>query len=480
MTRMTEKEEINLSGALEDKIFEIISETAEEQNLETYLIGGFVRDIFLKRTSKDIDIVVAGSGIALAEALSEKLGKKGKISIYSRFGTAMLQYNDLTLEFVGARKESYSSDSRKPMVDNGSLKDDQDRRDFTINALAISLNKKDYGKLVDPFGGINDLNNKIIITPLEPGKTFSDDPLRMMRAIRFASQLDFRINEDTLKAISDNKDRIKIISAERISDELNKIILSKNGSAGINLLYKTGLLSIIFPELAALSGVEEKAGMAHKDNFAHTMVVLEKISKNTEDLWLRWAAILHDIGKPKTKRYEAGHGWTFHGHEFVGSKMVPKIFERLKLPLNEKMKYVQKLILLHLRPAALIEDIVSDSAVRRLLFDAGNDIDDLMTLAEADISSANKKKVDQFLQNFLLVRQKLIEVEEKDKIRNWQPPISGEIIMETFNILPSKEVGIIKDFIKESILDGIIENNFEQAFKLMVEKGKDLGLKKVE
>ncbi|MBN2681643.1 MAG: HD domain-containing protein [Bacteroidales bacterium] len=477
---MIEKEEINLKEKLKDKIFTIISDVSEEIGLESYLIGGFVRDIFLERQSKDIDIVVAGSGIKLAEAMAEKLGKSGKITIYRRFGTAMLQYHDLTLEFVGARKESYSSDSRKPVVENGSIKDDQDRRDFTINALAISLGKKDFGKLIDPFGGLEDLKNKILITPLEPGKTFSDDPLRMMRAIRFSAQLDFTIDEITLKAISDNKERIKIISAERISDELNKIILSNKASKGFNLLHKTGLLEIIFPELFLLSGVEEKAGMAHKDNFAHTMVVLDKICKNTDDLWLRWAAILHDIGKPKTKRYEPGHGWTFHGHEFVGSKMVPKIFERLKLPLNEKMKYVQKLVLLHLRPAALVEDIVSDSAIRRLLFDAGNDIEDLMTLAEADISSANKKKVEQFLQNFALVRNKLIEVDEKDKIRNWQPPISGEIIMETFNILPSKEVGIIKDHIKEAILDGLIENNYEQAYNLMLEKGKSLGLNAVE
>ena len=464
---------------LKHPIFQILSDIAAEKGIEAYVIGGYVRDLLLHRPSKDIDIVVHGSGIELAEAAAKRLGNL-TVSVFKNFVTAMFRYKGMEIEFVGARKESYRSDSRKPVVEEGTIEDDQKRRDFTINALAISLNPADYGTLIDPFDGLQHLEDRLIKTPLEPGITFSDDPLRMMRAIRFASQLNFRIEAETFQAIAAYKDRLPIVSTERIMDEFNKIMLSPEPSKGILLLDKAGLLEIFFPELTALKGVESVNGIKHKDNFYHTLTVLDTLSLYSDDLWLRWAALLHDIAKPVTKKFVQGQGWTFYGHNHVGERMVAKIFNRLKLPQNEKMKYVQKLVNLHMRPIVLAEEIVTDSAIRRLLFDAGDDIDDLMTLAEADITSKNEEKVKRFLSNFQLVRKKLKEVEEKDSIRNFQPPISGEEIIETFNLPPCRAIGDIKNAIKEAILDGVIGNNPEEARAYMFKVAQELGISPVE
>ncbi len=461
---------------LSNPIFGIVSEAASEMNVAAYVVGGFVRDLLLGKPSKDIDIVVIGSGIDLAHLVASKIKQDTKVVFFKNFGTAMLRYKDWEIEFVGARKESYRTDSRKPIVENGTLDDDQKRRDFTINAMSISLVKETFGQLIDPFDGQQDLKNKIIRTPLDPNITYSDDPLRMMRGIRFATQLDFTIEEGSFTAISTNAERIKIVSAERVNDELNKIIMAKKPSIGFKLLFKTGLLQLIFPEFAKLQGAETKDGTGHKDNFFHTLVVLDNIAEKTNDLWLRWAAILHDIGKPATKRWAEGTGWTFHGHEVVGYKMVPSIFQRLKLPAGDKLKYVQKLVFLHLRPIALSQETVTDSAVRRLLFEAGNEIDDLMTLCEADMSSKIPEKIKRYKQNFEVVRQKLVEIEEKDRLRNWQPPISGEIIMDVFQIKPGIEIGIIKTAIREAILDGVIANNYEEAYAFMIKEAMKLGL----
>lgn len=461
---------------LQDKIFKIISEAADEQAKECYVIGGYVRDIFLKRESKDIDVVVVGSGIELAEAVAQKLGKKAHLTVFKNFGTAQVKLNDLEVEFVGARKESYQRDSRKPIVEDGTLEDDQNRRDFTINAMALCLNKSRFGELVDPFNGMNDLQNFVLRTPLNPDITFSDDPLRMMRGIRFSAQLGFFLETNTFEAIARNNERISIISKERIADELNKIMMSRKPSVGFILLEKTGLLELIFPELLALKGAETKDGVGHKDNFYHTLAVLDGLCAHTDNLWLRWAALLHDIGKPRTKRFDARLGWTFHNHNFIGEKMIPEIFRRMKLPTNEKMKYVQKMVSLHMRPIVLSEDEVTDSAVRRLLFDAGDDIDDLMTLCEADITSKNPEKVKRFRSNFQLVRQKLKEIEEKDKIRNFQPPISGLEIMETFHLPACAMVGDIKMRIKDAILDGIIPNEYEAAREFMFRVAREMGV----
>ena len=459
---------------LNHPIFKMLAAVAAQNNSEAYVIGGYVRDLFLCRPSKDIDIVVLGNGIDFAEAVGRQL--KTKVSVFKNFGTAMLKFKDLEIEFVGARKESYRSDSRKPIVENGSIEDDQLRRDFTINALAISLNEGSYGALVDPFGGVADLDARLIKTPLDPEVTFSDDPLRMMRAIRFASQLNFNIDEKALAAISKQKERVAILSKERITDELNKIILSPIPSVGFNYLFDTGLLKIIFPQMANLYGVEIINGKGHKDNFYHTLQVLDNIALHTSDLWLRWAAILHDIAKPATKRFEEGHGWTFHGHEDRGARMVPQIFTQLKLPLNEKMKYVQKLVQLHLRPIVLAQEVVTDSAVRRLLFDAGEDIESLMTLCNADVTTKNEYKVKKYRNNFELVKQKLKDVEERDKIRNWQPPISGNDIMTYFGLGAGKEVGLIKNAIREAILEGEIKNSYDEAVQFMLKKAEEYGL----
>src|SRR4030095_11261841 len=461
-------------------ILKKIAHAAEELGVETYLIGGFVRDKIIGRNTKDADIVCVGDGIGLAKAVAKRFKPEPKFSYFKNFGTAHIKVDDFDLEFVGARKESYRYHSRKPEVISGTLKDDQDRRDFTINALAISLNEKDYGKLIDPFDGMNDIKKGIIRTPLDPLQTFSDDPLRMMRAIRFASQLGFIIEEKTFQAIKDDADRISIVSQERITDELIKIIDSKVPSIGFDLLYQSGLLHIIFPQMVDLAGAEYKDGMGHKDNFYHTLKVLDNISEKTDDTWLRWSAVLHDIAKPVTKKFEEGHGWTFHGHEVVGGRMVPKIFTKLKLPLNEKMKFVRKMVELHLRPISLTKENITDSAIRRLLFDAGEDFDALMILCEADITSKNKWKVKKFMENFKLVRKRCEEVEEKDRIRNWQPPITGEMIMEIFGLKPSKPVGIIKDAIKDAILDGVIPNNYDDAYTFMLAKAAELNLKPVK
>jgi putative nucleotidyltransferase with HDIG domain len=468
------------SQALLHPIFQTLSACADELGCDAYVIGGFVRDYLLKRgTPKDIDIVVVGSGIALAKKLSEKLPGHPEVTVFKNYGTAMLKYEDLVLEFVGARKESYRAESRNPVVEDGSLQDDQNRRDFTINALAIVLNKDQFGVLIDPFNGLEALENKRIETPLKPDETYSDDPLRMLRAIRFASQLNFKIEAESLAAISRNKERISIISNERIVDEINKMMSSDTPTLGFSLMHKTGLLPLIMPELTALEGIEEVEGQKHKDNFWHTLEVLENISKNTDNLWLRWAALLHDIGKAPTKRFDKKIGWTFHGHEYIGSKMVHKLFKRLHMPLNEKMKFVQKMVLMSSRPIVLAEDFVTDAAVRRLVFEAGSHVDDLMTLCEADITTKNPYKKKKYKSNFLLVRKKIDEVEARDHIRNFQPPVSGEEIMETFNLKPSKEIGMIKEAIKEAILEGEIPNEYHAAHAFMIKKGAALGLKNI-
>ncbi|MCB0423140.1 MAG: HD domain-containing protein [Mangrovimonas sp.] len=468
---------MNYKKALQHNIFNIISQSAKELAVDSYVIGGYVRDYILNRGEhKDIDVVAIGSGIELATQVAKNLPNHPKVQIFKTYGTAMLRHEEMEVEFVGARKESYNENSRNPVVENGTLEDDQNRRDFTINALALSLSEENFGELLDPFNGIEDLENKIIRTPLDPDITYSDDPLRMLRAIRFATQLDFWIEEKSLESIKNNNHRLEIITKERIIVELNKIMLSTKPSKGFLLLEKTGLLDHILPELIALKGIDEIEGQRHKDNFYHTLEVVDNISQHTDNLWLRWAALLHDIGKAPTKRFDKKIGWTFHGHEFKGSKMVYHLFKRLKMPLNDKMKYVQKLVMMSSRPIVISQDTVTDSAVRRLMFDAGEDIDDLMTLCEADITTKNPKRYAKYHQNFQVVRQKMEEVEERDHIRNFQPPITGELIMETFRIKPSREIGIIKETIKEAILEGDIPNEYEAAYELMLKEGKRLGL----
>lgn len=467
---------MNIKEHFSNKIFKQISNAADELGLECYVVGGYVRDIFLSRPSKDIDIVVVGSGIKMAEVFSKKLGKGAHLSVFKNFGTAQVKYHEIEVEFVGARKESYSHDSRNPIVENGTLEDDQNRRDFTINAMAVCMNEDRFGELIDPFNGMDDLKERTIKTPLDPDITFSDDPLRMMRCIRFATQLNFYIDDETFQALERNKERINIISKERIADELNKIILSPIPSKGFIDLDRSGLLTLVFPELIELQGVETRTGKAHKDNFYHTLEVLDNIAKQTDNLWLRWSALLHDIGKPRTKRWEPKIGWTFHNHNYIGEKMIPNIFRNMKLPMNEKMKYVQKLVGLHMRPIVMSDDIVTDSAVRRMLFEAGDDIDDLMVLCEADITSKNEVRKKKFLENFKLVRQKLKDIEEKDRIRNFQPPVDGDEIMQVFNLKPCSEIGRLKSSIKDAILDGIIPNEHDAAYEYMLKKAKDIGL----
>ncbi len=465
---------MNVAHLLKDSLFQQLSSLTEKHGFKAFLIGGYVRDLLLNRTSKDIDIVVEGSGIAFAEKVSKAL-KASEVKVFKNFGTAMVKTTKWEIEFVGARKESYSRNSRKPIVEDGTLEDDQKRRDFTINALSIDLSKSNFGEIHDPFNGIQDLKNQLIKTPLEPQITYSDDPLRMLRAIRFASQLNFKIEKESFEAIKQQKQRLKIISEERIAEELNKILSSPKPSVGFKLLFETGLLDLILPELTALQGVEEKGNQAHKDNFFHTIQVVDQLAEKSDNLWLRWSALLHDVGKAPSKKFVEGIGWTFHNHEFIGSKMVPKIFRRLKLPLDAKMKFVQKIVKLSARPVALTKN-VSDSAIRRLLVEAGDDIDELMIMCENDITSKNKQKVARYKNSFAQVRKKLKAIEEKDHLRNFQPPISGNLIINTFGIKPGKEIGLIKDHIKEAILDGKISNNYQEAYQLMVEKGEELGL----
>lgn len=471
---------MNYKEHLDTSIFKIIAQAASELKLESYVIGGFVRDILLQRNhKKDIDIVAVGSGIELALKVADLIPNKPKVQVFKNYGTAMLRYQDIDVEFVGARKESYNFESRNPVVENGTLKDDQERRDFTINALAFSLNEANFGDLVDPFNGVSDLENKIIRTPLNPDITYSDDPLRMMRAIRFATQLHFEIEAESLEAISRNAERIKIISGERIVDELNKILATEKPSIGFLLLHKTGLLNLILPELTALNNVEEVEGHTHKNNFYHTLEVVDNICPNTDDLWLRWAALLHDIGKAPTKKFHKKQGWTFHGHEFLGGKMVKKLFQRLHMPLNHKMKFVQKMVMMSSRPIVLAQEEVTDSAVRRLVFDAGDDVENLMILCEADITTKNPKKFKRYHNNFKIVREKIVEVEEKDRVRNFQPPIDGEEIMQLFNLKPGREIGVLKEAVKEAILEGEIQNEYEAAYQFVLKRAEKMGLKSI-
>lgn len=477
MRSLTQADLVHL---LDKSIFHKISEVADSLQLECYVVGGYVRDLFLERPSKDIDVVTVGSGIRLASALAENLGKGARLSVFHNFGTAQVKYHGMEVEFVGARKESYSHDSRKPVVENGTLEDDQNRRDFTINALAVCLNKARFGELVDPFDGVWDMEDRLIRTPLDPDVTFSDDPLRMMRCVRFATQLNFYIDDDTFDALERNKERIRIISRERIADELNKIMMTDTPSKGFVELSRCGLLPLIFPELAALEGVTKVDGKGHKDNFYHTLEVLDNVCRHSDNLWLRWAALLHDIGKPRTKKFVPGMGWTFHNHNFIGAKMIPEIFRKMKLPMNEKMKYVQKLVELHMRPIVIADEEVTDSAVRRLLFEAGDDIEDLMMLCEADITSKNVQRKQRFLDNFKLVRRKLVDLEERDRIRNFQPPVSGEEIMAVFGLSPCREIGSLKMSIKDAILEGEIPNDHDTAFDYMLKRAEKMGLKPVE